>query len=57
MPSVSIDHAIDIMVREGYDQLPVITKNGEISGVATLGSLKAKLLKVHTFLIISEAVL
>ena len=33
--------------REGYDQLPVINKNGEISGVATLGSLKAKLLKVR----------
>ena len=47
LPSVSVDHAIHIMVQEGFDQLPVITKNGEITGVVTLGSLKAKLLKVR----------
>jgi len=45
LPTVSVENAIDIMSREGYDQLPVITSNGDISGVATLGSLKAKLLK------------
>lgn len=45
LPTVSVENAIDIMVREGYDQLPVINKNGEIVGVATLGSLKTKLIK------------
>jgi len=33
------------MVKEGFDQLPVITESGKIVGVATMGSLKAKLLK------------
>ena len=47
LPTISVEHAIDIMVRERYDQLPVIKRNGEIVGVATLGSLKAKLIKVH----------
>lgn len=45
LPSVSVENAIDIMVKEGFDQLPVITATGQIAGVATLGSLKAKLLK------------
>jgi len=45
LPTVSVEQAIDIMSREGYDQLPVITATGQIAGVATLGSLKAKLLK------------
>jgi len=45
LPSVSVEHAVDIMVREGFDQLPVITESGKIVGVATMGSLKAKLLK------------
>jgi len=45
LPSVAVEHAIDIMVKEGYDQLPVITESGKIVGVATMGSLKAKMLK------------
>jgi len=45
LPSVSVETAIDIMSREGYDQLPVITTTGDIAGVVTLGSLKANLLK------------
>ena len=47
LPSVAVEHAIDIMVKEGYDQLPVITESGKIVGVATMGSLKAKMLKVN----------
>ena len=46
LPSVTVEQAIDIMVQEGFDQLPVITESGKIVGVATMGSLKAKLLKV-----------
>jgi len=45
LPSVTVEQAIDIMVQEGFDQLPVITESGKIVGVATMGSLKAKLLK------------
>ena len=54
LPSVTVEQAIDIMVQEGFDQLPVITESGKIVGVATMGSLKAKLLKVtndHTHII------
>merc|ERR1711970_1282482 len=45
LPSVAVEHAIDIMVKEGFDQLPVITESGKIVSVATLGSLKSKMLK------------
>lgn len=44
-PTVTVEQAVDIMVKEGFDQLPVITAKGQIAGVATLGSLKSKLLK------------
>ena len=49
LPSVTVEQAIDIMVQEGFDQLPVITESGKIVGVATMGSLKAKLLKVTNY--------
>merc|ERR1712025_1405302 len=45
LPTVTVEQAIDIMDKEGFDQLPVITESGKIVGVATMGSLKAKLLK------------
>merc|ERR1719433_2118024 len=45
LPSVTVGQAVDIMVKEGFDQLPVITGSGKIVGVATMGSLKAKLVK------------
>merc|ERR1719452_89240 len=45
LPSVAVEQAVDIMVKEGFDQLPVLTAKGKIVGVATLGSLKAKLMK------------
>ena len=47
LPSVTVEQAVDIMVKEGFDQLPVITGSGKIVGVATMGSLKAKLVKVE----------
>jgi len=48
-PTVTVEQAVDIMVKEGFDQLPVMTPKGQIAGVATLGSLKSKLLngKIH----------
>lgn len=45
LPHLSVEQAITIMNEEGYDQLPVIDEMGKIEGVATLGSLKAKVLK------------
>merc|ERR1711899_490444 len=45
LPHLSVEQAITIMNEEGYDQLPVIDETGKIEGVATLGSLKAKVLK------------
>lgn len=45
LPDLSVEQTINIMNDEGYDQLPVIDSTGQIKGVATLGSLKAKLLK------------
>merc|ERR1712179_566254 len=44
-PDVSVEKTIDVMNKEGYDQLPVIDEAGIIQGVATLGSLKSKVLK------------
>jgi len=44
-PSLSVEQTIEIMNKEGYDQLPVIDDNNQICGVATLGSLKSKVLK------------
>merc|ERR1711892_1166761 len=45
LPTVTVEQSIDIMVNEGYDQLPVVSGKGKVEGVATMGSLKAKLLK------------
>lgn len=45
LPELSVEQTLSIMNNEGYDQLPVIESSGKIAGVATLGSLKAKVLK------------
>lgn len=45
LPDLSVEQTIGIMNNEGYDQLPVIDATGKIEGVATLGSLKANVLK------------
>merc|ERR1719167_42931 len=45
LPEITVEQTIEIMNSEGYDQLPVIDNAGAIQGVATLGSLKSKLLK------------
>ena len=36
LPTVSVEHAIDIMSKEGYDQLPVIQHTGEIIHIYAL---------------------
>merc|ERR1712066_830463 len=45
LPELSVEQTLSIMTNEGFDQLPVIESSGKIEGVATLGSLKAKVLK------------
>ena len=45
LPDITVEQTIEIMNSEGFDQLPVIDTAGAIQGVATLGSLKSKLLK------------
>jgi len=44
LPDISCEDAIDLMRREGFDQLPVVNENGKIFGVVTLGSLMSRLL-------------
>jgi len=39
LPSVSVQEAIDIMRRKGFDQMPVVENEGKILGMVTLGSL------------------
>ncbi|XP_071511723.1 cystathionine beta-synthase-like [Diadema antillarum] len=50
LSSVSCQDAIDIMNKEGFDQLPVVEDSGNVKGVVTLGSLMSQLLagKVKT---------
>jgi len=40
---VSCATAIEIMSAEGYDQLPVVTKQGSVEGMVTLGNLTAQI--------------
>jgi len=44
LPTVTCQSAIDIMKKEGFDQLPVIDQDGSIKGVVTLGSLMTRIL-------------
>ncbi|XP_059087787.1 cystathionine beta-synthase-like isoform X1 [Tigriopus californicus] len=57
-PTLKVEDTIKIMNKEGYDQLPVIDDKGKICGVATLGSLKTKLLrgKVERFDPVEKAI-
>ncbi|CAL4083979.1 unnamed protein product [Meganyctiphanes norvegica] len=43
LPIITCQEAISIMQKEGYDQLPVVDKEGLIQGVVTLGGLMAKM--------------
>ncbi|XP_062499291.1 cystathionine beta-synthase-like [Corticium candelabrum] len=43
-PGVTCGNCIDILNKQGYDQLPVVTSGGDILGMVTLGNLLAKVL-------------
>lgn len=42
-PHLTCADAIETMKRHGYDQLPVVTENGTVQGVVTIGNLLSKL--------------
>lgn len=44
LPDMSCQDAIDILNKEGFDQLPVVSESGVIKGMITLGSMMAKIL-------------
>lgn len=58
LPSVTIQDTIDIMNREGFDQLPVVNEAGLVAGVVTLGGLMSHMLagKVKTTTPVSDVV-
>ncbi|KAF0306274.1 Cystathionine beta-synthase [Amphibalanus amphitrite] len=43
LPSVQCQDAVDIMLEEGLDQLPVVSQPGELVGIVTLRSLMTSL--------------
>lgn len=38
-PTITCQEAIDVMKKEGYDQIPVVDENGGILGMVTMGNL------------------
>jgi len=44
VPTVTCQDAIDIMKKEGFDQLPVVDNQGTVKGMVTLGSLMTRIL-------------
>jgi len=43
-PTVTCQEAVNIMKQQGYDQMPVLDKDGGIVGVVTLGNLNSKIM-------------
>ncbi|KAG8182617.1 hypothetical protein JTE90_009980 [Oedothorax gibbosus] len=43
LPNASCQFAIDLMNKEGYEQLPVVDETGEIKGMISFGNLTAKI--------------
>jgi len=43
-PDVTCEQCVDILNKNGYDQLPCLNKNGDIEGMVTLGNLTSKIL-------------
>merc|ERR1719270_815472 len=48
-PTLTVDQTLEIMDKEGYDQLPVIDETGTVCGVISMGNLKSKILKGKVF--------
>jgi len=43
LPAVTCKNAVDLMTKQGFDQLPVVSAENEVLGVVTAGNLAAKL--------------
>ncbi|XP_059478512.1 cystathionine beta-synthase [Neocloeon triangulifer] len=43
LPNVSVQEAMDILKKEGFDQLPVVDDNGAILGVVSTGNMMTRL--------------
>ncbi|XP_049951948.1 cystathionine beta-synthase isoform X1 [Schistocerca serialis cubense] len=43
LPSVTCQEAVDILRKEGYDQLPVVDESGSVQGMVTMGNLMSRL--------------
>lgn len=43
-PEVSCSECVDILNKNGYDQIPCLNKDGEIQGMVTLGNLTSQIL-------------
>lgn len=44
LPTVTCQQSIDIMDREGFDQLPVVNESGSVMGMVTLGNIMSQML-------------
>lgn len=44
-PSVTIQDTLDLLNREGFDQVPVVTDPGDIMGMVTVGNMMAQIVK------------
>ncbi|KAJ7381327.1 hypothetical protein OS493_001450 [Desmophyllum pertusum] len=44
LPSVTCQQSIDIMNKEGFDQLPVVSEAGSVMGMVTLGNIMSQML-------------
>uniref|UniRef100_A0A1I8GUQ0 Cystathionine beta-synthase n=1 Tax=Macrostomum lignano TaxID=282301 RepID=A0A1I8GUQ0_9PLAT len=45
LPDVSVKEALELLNREGFDQLPVVHADGKIVGMATLGFIMSHIIK------------
>nr|CAD7444065.1 unnamed protein product [Timema bartmani] len=44
LPTVTCQEAVDIMKKEGFDQLPVVDEGGTVLGMVTMGNLMSRLI-------------
>jgi len=45
LPDLTVSAAVDIMQKEGFDQIPVVTTNGDILGVVTEAKLTSSVIR------------
>ncbi|XP_069115373.1 cystathionine beta-synthase-like protein [Argopecten irradians] len=44
-PNVTIQDTLDLLNREGFDQVPVVSDSGDIMGMVTVGNMMAQVVK------------